>query len=199
MYTASQIAHAIADPSVQLPAMMGPASSRAFQVSMCGGPDCPAFSTLMTDATAVYNDARTFGAISLAQAQGGELPPVMIHGKPTFVNPSHAQGVLASLGKPCMYPDQWLGEGESGLVPLKALGGSAALPRPEFLIAQVQENKAYCDDLIDGGRAFFPTDFRDNFSLAPVDEYQVQYRENAKRLSEINQRRVALNFAAYGI
>ena len=197
MYTATQTAQAILNGSKPMPPMPSrptgyplpavPSTERAFHLDSCD----------FSESDSLYAGARLFGNIALSQQHGGELPPVFMKGRNVFVNPVHARSVLEGRGQRCGLADDLLGAGESGLTPLASLGGASAGPRPDALVAMSYETHSFGDEMLCSGRAELPTTFADNYSLAPVDEYQVMRAQNAARLKATQQRRVQLTMAAF--
>ena len=69
-----------------------------------------------------YRSRRLFGNLPLAQATG-DLPPVHLNGKVTYMNPTHMQGVVVGRGQ-CLATGEYVG-GEVSLRPLGSYGGLA--------------------------------------------------------------------------
>ena len=194
MYTAGQIHDGLKDNMGM--AYMNPARAhaRAFELSqsdMASWKSCPGEEDS-------YATERLFGNIPLAQSYG-DLPPVMLNNKVTYMNPVHLESVVNGRGTDSGARGAYIGSGEASLKSLQSMGGMAGGRRVEDVIGTMSgchgmdPKRWECENT----RLHMPSDTPTNLNLRPSDEYAVASAENACRINAIRMNTIKSQIAAF--
>jgi hypothetical protein len=145
-----------------------------------------------------YATQRLFSNIPLTQSYG-DLPPVILNNKVTYMNPVHLEGVVNGLGTACGAGGTYIGAGEASLKSLQSMGGQAGGRRVEDVVGTVSgcygmdPKRWECENT----RPFMASDTPTNLNLRPIDEYAVASAENACRINSIRMNTIKSQIAAF--
>ena len=145
-----------------------------------------------------YRSRRLFGNLPLAQATG-DLPPVHLNGKVTYMNPTHMQGVVVGRGQ-CLATGEYVG-GEVSLRPLGSYGGLAGGYRVDDVVHTTADGvgmePAKWEKV--AVRPSMLTDRPCSMNIPAEDEYCTIAKENAARINAIRAASIKLQLAAYAM
>jgi hypothetical protein len=144
-----------------------------------------------------YRMQRVFGNVPLSQA-AGDLPPVHINNKVTYVNPARLQSAVSGLGQQ-VSRGGYIGT-EGSMQPIHTHGGAMGAYRADHLVAAVADGADMEPAKWEKQttRLVMATDRPGNLNIQPVDEYAAIAKENAKRINSIRANSIKLQLATYG-
>ena len=197
LYSATQVSQGIAS-GTSLPSALPPSIAQAYYLS-----DEAIRSRRCDDKDNVgaYAQRRLFGNIVTSQSFG-DVPPVTVHGRHRFMNPSFLQSVVEGRGYSSTCDDDtddlYRGDRDAALTPMSTFGGVAGGYRTEAIIGTVSEHlNGPRRSEMQISRAYMPSEVPSSYNIIPVSEYATMRKQNVCRLNTIQANATASTIAAF--